>query len=283
MTKSNKKTWDVFISYASEDREDVAAPLSNILKAFGLSVWIDQTELKVGDSLRRKIDEGLSCSRYGIVVLSPSFLQKHYTNVELNGMAQMEVDGKKVILPVWHNVDAEIIRQYSPSLADRVALKYQDGIPYVAAKLLEVIRPDLLQRHVKIFEGSKLSNITTGEQLRNILAGSESSLFYHDELKDEHEINLVASFLDELRDWIDIWEDLSIKEQAEAQISFSQRIDDLLLSNWSIWCGRKTIAYHITDYSGKDISVPSNAIIVDIVRGKPQSVIHSEAGVVVKY
>lgn len=37
--------WDVFVSYASEDREAVASPLSDLLGALGLRVWFDQTEL----------------------------------------------------------------------------------------------------------------------------------------------------------------------------------------------------------------------------------------------
>lgn len=84
---------DVFISYASEERESVARPLAELLTSLGVSVWFDKFDLKMGDSLRRKIDEGLTICRYGIVLLSPSFFGKHYTNRELDGLAQREVDG----------------------------------------------------------------------------------------------------------------------------------------------------------------------------------------------
>ncbi len=71
----NKKqwTWDVFISHASEDKETIAKPLAKILIHNGLSVWLDQHELFLGDSLRRKIEEGLSNSRFGVVILSKNF------------------------------------------------------------------------------------------------------------------------------------------------------------------------------------------------------------------
>jgi len=51
--------YDVFISHASEDKEAVARPLARHLQELGLRVWIDECELTLGDSLRRKIDAGL--------------------------------------------------------------------------------------------------------------------------------------------------------------------------------------------------------------------------------
>lgn len=278
---SNKKQWAVFVSYASEDKENVAGPLCNILKAFGLSVWIDQTELKVGDSLRRKIDEGLACSRYGIVILSPDFIKKHYTNIELDGLAQREVDGRKVILPVWYNINADQLRLYSLPLADKIALKWQEGIATVAVKLLEVVSPDILQKHAKTIEGSLLANIIKGEQLRNLIASAECGMFYHVELDNDRDINVVASFLDEVRDWIDIWSELSLKEQAEAQLSFTQQLEELVSNDWSLWGGVKNLAYHFTDYSGKEYSVPMRTIILSIQKGKPKSVIHTKSGIIV--
>ena len=142
MTKKSSRHWDVFVSYASEDRRHVVAPLVEALLAAQLDVWYDRFELKIGDSLRRKLDEGLSCSDYGIVILSPKFFAKHFTNLELNGLAQREVNGRKVILPVWYNVDAAIVREYSPSLADRIARNWQEGVSVVVEEILKEVRPD---------------------------------------------------------------------------------------------------------------------------------------------
>lgn len=76
-------TWDVFISHAWEDKEEVAHPLAEALKAKGLSVWYDKFTLKIGDSLRQSIDNGLSKSRYGVVILSKSFFAKKWPKNEL--------------------------------------------------------------------------------------------------------------------------------------------------------------------------------------------------------
>lgn len=113
---------DAFISHASEDKDAVVAPLAQLLIDRGFDIWYDAFELEVGDSLRRKIDSGLAQSRFGIVVLSPSFFEKNWPQYELDGLVAKEMDGRKVILPLWHRVSKNDVLQYSPTLADRVAL-----------------------------------------------------------------------------------------------------------------------------------------------------------------
>jgi hypothetical protein len=41
--------WDVFISHASEDKEPLARQLADLLRAQGVSVWLDESELTLGD------------------------------------------------------------------------------------------------------------------------------------------------------------------------------------------------------------------------------------------
>lgn len=132
------KQYDIFIAHASEDK-NFATPLAHSLKAKGLEVWYDDFVLKVGDSLRREIDKGLVHSRYGVVVLSPYFFKKHYPQKELDGLAAREEIGRKVILPIWHNIDKDEIISYSPTLADIVAVKSNLGIKAVTDKIIEAI------------------------------------------------------------------------------------------------------------------------------------------------
>jgi hypothetical protein len=135
----NKVEWDVFVSHASDDKEQFVDPLATALRGEGLRVWYDSFALRVGDSLRRAIDKGLSRSRFGVVVLSPAFFAKEWPQKELDGLVAREVKGQKVILPVWHEIDAEGVRRYSPTLADRVAVASSKGIPRVVADLLEAM------------------------------------------------------------------------------------------------------------------------------------------------
>ncbi len=96
--------WDLFLCHATEDKKVLVEPLALELESYGLKVWYDKFEVKLGDSLREKVDEGLAQSSYGVVVLSPAFFEKNWPRKELNGLFAREVEGKKVILPVWHNV-----------------------------------------------------------------------------------------------------------------------------------------------------------------------------------
>lgn len=137
-----KMTWDAFISHASEDKDAAARPIAEKLKAKGLRIWFDECSLRVGDSLRRSIDEGLKSSHFGIVILSPAFFQKHWPQSELDGLFSREVHGKKVILPVWYNLGFEEVVSNSPMLADRVAISLSAGLDDAVARLLDVIQPE---------------------------------------------------------------------------------------------------------------------------------------------
>ena len=136
----NEMKWDCFISYASEDRDTVVEPLVFELKKRNIRVWYDQWVLRIGDSLRRTIDRGLSTSRFGIVVLSPDFFCNEWPQKELDGLVQREVHGQKVILPIWHNVSHKDVAKYSPSLADKVAGSTSIGLPQLAEQLTKAMR-----------------------------------------------------------------------------------------------------------------------------------------------
>lgn len=97
--------------------------------------------LKIGDSLRQKIDKGLANSRVGLVVLSPSFISKGWTNYELDGIVTRTVSGEQVLLPIWHNITKQQVVDYSPSLADKVARSTgTHTIDEIAAEIAELIR-----------------------------------------------------------------------------------------------------------------------------------------------
>ncbi len=137
--------WDVFISHASEDKADVALPLAEQMQAAGLRVWLDSFELTVGDSLRQSIERGLAGSRFGIVIISPDFLQKRWPQAELDGLVAREAADVKIILPVWHRVDEAAVRAQSPILAGRLAVTTDKGLDHVVNELLRAIRRDTRQ------------------------------------------------------------------------------------------------------------------------------------------
>lgn len=136
----NGKEYDVFISHASEDKDAVVRPLANALVTLGIRVWYDEFELRIGDSLRRKIDFGLARSRFGIVVLSRSFIKKGWTNYELDGLITNAISGKQVILPIWHDITKQEVIDFSPSLADKVARNTsQETVEEIAREIAELV------------------------------------------------------------------------------------------------------------------------------------------------
>lgn len=153
-TPSDKPV-DVFISHASEDKKDVARPLFDALTRLGWAVWLDELELKIGDSLSRQIDAALARSRFGIVILSPAFFAKEWPQRELGGLAARELaTGAKVILPVWHNVDHKYIAQRSLLLADRLGVLTSIGIDKVAREVAAVLSEDAPGQPLKAAAGN---------------------------------------------------------------------------------------------------------------------------------
>ena len=138
--KPRIRKYDVFISHASEDKDDIVRTLANALKNKNLKVWYDEFELKIGDSLRQKIDTGLANSRFGIVVLSKSFIRKGWTNYELDGIITKSVNGQQMVLPIWHKITKQEVIDYSPSLADKVARNTATyTVDEIAEEIAEVI------------------------------------------------------------------------------------------------------------------------------------------------
>lgn len=132
--------YDIFISHATEDKDAVARPLATALDARGVTVWYDEFELRVGDSLRQKIDAGIAASRFGLVVLSHAFFAKGWTQYELDGLVTRTVGGEQVLLPVWHEISKDEVAARSPSLADKIALKTSDStIEEMADEIAAVI------------------------------------------------------------------------------------------------------------------------------------------------
>ena len=143
----SNEEYDVFISHAFEDKEDFVDEFVSELREQGLKVWYDTDKLKWGDSMREKIDKGLSKSRYGVVILSPNYISenKYWTKAELNGLFQVETINGKTILPIWHNLTKKQVTEYSPIIADRKAMTTASmTAKEIAVELKELFVPSVL-------------------------------------------------------------------------------------------------------------------------------------------
>lgn len=173
--------YDLFISHASEDKAGFVRELVGSLERRGLKVWFDDAELQVGDTLTRSIDDGLRQSRFGVVILSRAFFDKNWPRAELDALASREIEsGEVVVLPVWLDVDADDVRQYSPLLARKLALRSQDGIEAVTGKLELRVRGTSTSQSVRSAPRSLQPEVLRGRVIPHtyspIVQGDEHAL-----------------------------------------------------------------------------------------------------------
>jgi len=184
--------YDVFICHASEDKSFVE-PLAQALIDRGLKVWYAPIKLTMGDSLRQEIDCGLATSRYGVVVLSEAFFKKNWPQSELNALAgRQNAEGRKVILPIWHEIEADEVRKYSPLLADLLAARSRDRLDSVVGQILTVCSEPDEARPKSVFQTS--SDIGLREKCLDIIRRGDRSEWVKlvDELQAPIDEQLIA-------------------------------------------------------------------------------------------
>ena len=126
-----------FISHDSRDKTLIAGPLAIQLSKFMCPVWYDEFSLKVGDSLREGIEAGLKECPKCILILTPNFLKNSgWSKREYDSVFTRElIEKQRVILPIWDRVTVEDVFQYSPILADRLAVDWSLGVEEVARRI----------------------------------------------------------------------------------------------------------------------------------------------------
>ncbi|PHV66622.1 TIR domain-containing protein [Williamsia muralis] len=142
LIRNQRPEHDVFLSHASEDKDEIARPLKDALEALDLNVWFDEIRIKVGHSIRQSIEEGISNSRFGVVIVSPDFFAKQWTNAELDALFGKKMGtGENLVLPVWHHVSKDEVMRHSPLLAGILALNTAImTVDEIAAALAEAVR-----------------------------------------------------------------------------------------------------------------------------------------------
>ncbi len=129
---------DFFLSHAGEDRQAFVSPLAEEIARQGKTLWFSEYEITLGDSLRAKIDRGLSESRSGIVVLSHAFFAKPWAQAELDALASRSIqEGRTVILPIRHRMSIDELRSKSPLLAGVVSVDSPIGVPFVVDEIIK--------------------------------------------------------------------------------------------------------------------------------------------------
>jgi hypothetical protein len=136
----NEAVRDIFICHASEDKKGIVRPIVQALTEAGISVWYDEAEIKWGDSVTQKVNQGLKISRFVIVVLSASFVKKNWPQRELNAALNIEAStGEVKVLPLLVGSEEEkkeILERY-PLLNDKKYLPWNGDLQKIVEALID--------------------------------------------------------------------------------------------------------------------------------------------------
>ncbi|MGV1963584.1 toll/interleukin-1 receptor domain-containing protein [Agrobacterium sp. 22-222-1] len=159
------KKYDVFISHASPDKDSFVRPFAEALRRLGVNVWYDEFSIGLGDSIAGAIDKGMAQSAFGIVVISPSFVDRKWTQHELHALIGLNVEEDRKIVPIWLGVTRADVAAIRPSLADKMAIDTQHiDADEAAIQILRLVRPDLYSLHPR----AELEEMASGVTLQKL-------------------------------------------------------------------------------------------------------------------
>ncbi len=130
---------DVFLCHAWDDRKESAKKLHDLLEDNGVTVWFSEKDVLLGSSLLREIDKGLANSKVGIVLVTPSFIER----IKNEGIAEKELSAllaRDLLVPIVHNTTFDKLRDVSPLLGSRSGLSTnEESMLNIALKLAELV------------------------------------------------------------------------------------------------------------------------------------------------
>lgn len=92
----------LFLSHTSIDKPFVEK-LASDLERLGIDTWFDKYEIKVGESIFWRVEEGLRDSEYFAIVLSPDALKSEWVKAELSAAwGKKMMTGHNAILPILY-------------------------------------------------------------------------------------------------------------------------------------------------------------------------------------
>lgn len=137
-----------FISHSSADKE-VAERLARDLIAQGIDAWFDKWEIMPGDSLRRKIEQGISEASHFIVLLTPNSLKSEWVQTELDTALVRKIENECRLIPVLYGIPLEEAPLILRGLLCVKLDDYQEGLQQLVDACFGRSRKPLLAQPVK--------------------------------------------------------------------------------------------------------------------------------------
>lgn len=115
-SSSDPKPTLIYLAHASEDHGSIARPLAEFLMSRGIDVWLDAWEIKSGDSLKRKMEEGLGNCTHFVVLLSENSLGKAWVEREIDAGFMKAVEGRARFVGLRVNTRVEQLSVFLQTL-----------------------------------------------------------------------------------------------------------------------------------------------------------------------
>ena len=113
----------VFLSYASENKE-LAGQVANALMKNAIATWWDDWEVRAGDSIRQKVDDGIKGCTHFLVLLTPQSINKTWVNTEMDAAFFSKLEGKCRFIPARYGLAAD---KLPPTLRGLLSPEIESG------------------------------------------------------------------------------------------------------------------------------------------------------------
>ena len=131
----------LYLAHASEDHHTLARPLAEKLMAAGIQVWFDEWEIRAGDSLRRKMEEGLASCTHFLVLLTPHSLNKPWVQTEIDAGFIRGVGGESRFIGVRVGLGVDQLSPFLRTLrCPEIRLESGDEVAGLIADIHDVSR-----------------------------------------------------------------------------------------------------------------------------------------------
>lgn len=123
-----------FLSYAFEDRT-LAKRIAEALQGNGIETWWAEWEIRAGDSLRQKIDEGLTGCTHFLVLLTPTSVGKPWVNQEMDAGLVRKLNAQAKFIALRSNLPATALPPLLSGMLSPSLDNFNDDIRQVVSDI----------------------------------------------------------------------------------------------------------------------------------------------------
>ncbi len=233
------------------------------------------------------------------VVRQPTSSNNEYMSYGFPGSgmaAKFDIDADKIrrlrLERTWTQEHLAEVAGISYRTIQRIEATSKAGMESIRAlaNAFEIDSTDLIRPSPKAAEGPSpiakidtprfLAHIASGADLFAIVGGAHAGTLENEELNSEAEVELVGSFLQQMSDWGEMWNEVETIERIQQTFEFTQKLKELDEAGFVVFGVRKKKAVRVADKIISDWNVAvirvlrsSNPAIVrfNLEGGSPKS------------